>query len=112
MTRSTHNKKYLLHDKMWRLYTEASTYTTGRRLMNLADKISTKLMEIVDRTIYDPHLLYIWDRINTQKKTPVDWDSLQTESIKSPFLRQRWVSRLASRKSPTDQIIEKRGMWT
>ena len=100
MTRSTHNKKYLLHDKMWRLYTEASTYTTGRRLMNLADKISTKLMEIVDRTIYDPHLLYIWDRINTQKKKACRLGFPPNRINKIPFLEAKMGVQIGFQKNP------------
>ena len=69
----------------------------------------------MDRGIYDPPLLSRWDKINTLNKeiqTSIDWEALQTASIKSPRLRQKWATIFDSRKITTGQIKGGKGIWT
>ena len=60
------------------------------------------------------HLLDHWKKIGTLKlnnNIQLEWVPIRLATKAAPRSRQRWASRLASRKLPTGMVMEKSGVW-
>ena len=66
--RNSTKRLHTIQYKMWRLYSDVPLDLEGKYNLNLATKVSTKILEIIDNTTFKPPLLDYWNRMYTLNK--------------------------------------------
>ena len=80
-------RSHIVQYENWRLFTNVPTSSYGKRNTTLGDKISTNLMDSIDKSTFKKNLLSRWHKIDTLHERLhhwVDWYALKAATKNIP----------------------------